>query len=181
MQLNDITYCRASSDTELNQILRLQKRNLPNSISIQEKQIEGFVTVDHTFEILKQMNDFCPHVIAKHENEVVGYTLCMHPNFANDIDVLRPMFEEVKTVLSDKIKFMVMGQVCVDKPYRQKGIFRGLYTFMRQELKPLFELIITEVDAENIRSLNAHKAIGFQILKEYQDLNRNWVIVGLNC
>ena len=181
MQNNNITYCRASSDIELEQILKLQKRNLPSSISVQEKQIEGFVTVDHSFEILKQMNDFCPHVIAKYEDEVVGYTLCMHPKFANDIEVLRPMFEEIKTVLSNKIGFMVMGQVCVDKNYRKMGIFRVLYQHMKNELRSDFDVIVTEVDAKNTRSLNAHKAVGFEVLKEYRADNKDWVIVQLQC
>ena len=181
MQHNNITYCIASSDAELHQILKLQKRNLPNSISIQEKQIEGFVTVDHTFDILKEMNDFCPHIIAKYEDKVVGYTLCMHPKFANKIEVLKPMFEEIKAVVSKKIKFIIMGQVCIDKNYRKMGVFRGLYHHMKNELQSDFDVIITEVDAENTRSLNAHIAVGFEVLKEYKADNKDWVIVHLKC
>jgi len=181
MQNNEIIYCRASTEEELNQILRLQKQNLPRALSSSEKENEGFVTVDHTFEILKQMNDFCPHVIAKDGNQVVGYTLCMHPKFADGIDILKPMFNEIEKMLPSKSKFMVMGQVCVDKNYRKTGIFRGLYSFMRQELKGTFDLIITEIDAKNIRSLNAHLAVGFNILKEFNADNTDWVIVSLNC
>ena len=181
MQNNEIIYCRASTDEELNQILRLQKQNLPRALSSSEKENEGFVTVDHTFEILKQMNDYCPHVIAKDGNQVVGYTLCMHPKFADEIDILKPMFIEIEKILPANSKFMVMGQVCVDKHYRKRGVFRGLYSFMKQELKGTFYKIITEIDVKNIRSLNAHLAIGFTVLKEFYSDNTDWVMVSLNC
>ena len=181
MQNNEIIYCRASSDEELNQILKLQKQNLPRALSLSEKEHEGFVTVDHNFEILKQMNDYCPHVIAKQGENVVGYTLCMHPKFADGIEILKPMFKEIDKVLLNHEKFIVMGQVCVDKFYRKKGIFRGLYNFMKQELKDSFDYIITEVDAKNKRSLSAHLAIGFKIIKEFNADNTDWVIVSLKC
>lgn len=181
MQNNKIIYCRASTDEELNQILRLQKLNLATALTNSEKEEDGFVTVDHTIDILKQMNDSCPHVIAKHGNQVVGYTLCMHTKFADGIEILKPMFKELDRVLSNNDKLIVMGQVCVDKLYRKRGIFRGLYNYMRQELKETFDYIITEVDAKNTRSLNAHLAIGFNILKKFNADHTDWVIISLKC
>jgi len=181
MQNNDIIYCRASTDEELNQILDLQKQNLSSSLSLTEKENEGFLTVVHTFDILKQMNDCCAHCIAKHENKVVGYALSMHPKFADGIEVLKPMFTEINKIISGNLQYIIMGQICVDKKYRKRGIFRGLYDFMKQELQTTFDNIITEVDAENVRSLNAHLAVGFEILKEYDANNKHWIIISLNC
>lgn len=175
----DITYCRASTDDELHQILELQKRNLPDSLSDLEKENEGFLTVIHTFEILNQMNDACAHCIAKHNNEVVGYALSMHPKFANEIEILKPMFNEINKVISGNFKFIIMGQICVNKAHRKKGIFRGLYGFMKQELQSTFNAIITEVDAKNLRSLNAHLAVGFEIVKTYNADNHEWHIISL--
>jgi len=181
MQNNDITYCRASTDEELHQILELQKQNLPSSLSLSEKEKEGFLTVVHTFEILKQMNDRCAHCIVKSENKVVGYALSMHPKFADGIEVLKPMFIEINKVISGNLQYIIMGQICVGKNYRKRGIFRGLYNFMKQELQTIFNNIITEVDAENVRSLNAHLAVGFEILREYHADNKDWIIISLNC
>lgn len=181
MQNNDITYCRAITDDELHQILNLQKQNLPNSLLSSEIEQEGFVTVIHTFDILKQMNDCCPHVIAKYNKHVVAYALCMHPKFANEIEVLKPMFIEINNIVSPDLKYMAMGQICVDKSYRKIGIFRGLYNFMKQELKSTFDTIITEVDAKNMRSLNAHLAVGFENLREYKTSDKHWFILSLNC
>ena len=179
MNNSENTYCRASTDDELLQILELQKRNLPDSLSDLEKENEGFLTVIHTFEILKQMNNVCAHNIAKHNNKVVGYALSMHPKFAVEIEILKPMFIEINKIISGNFKFIIMGQICVDKAYRKKGIFRGLYSYMKKELQFTFNAIITEVDAKNLRSLNAHLAVGFEIVRTYHADNHEWHIISL--
>ena len=95
-----ITYTRCTKISELEQILILQKTNLPQSLSENEQQSEGFVTVHHDFDLLKRMNDACPHTIAKDGDKVVGYALSMHPKFGNEIEVLVPMFTEIEKAIA---------------------------------------------------------------------------------
>lgn len=163
-----------NSREELKGILALQKQNLPDKLSKEERKTEGFVTVSHTMELLQRMNNVCPHIIAKDKDKVVGYTLCMHPGFADEIPVLQPMFKEINKVLPKEKKFMVMGQVCIDKSYRKQGVFGRLYQAMKKTIQPEFDSIITEVDALNVRSLNAHYAVGFYDLKKYHSLGQDW-------
>lgn len=174
-----ITFGRATSEVDLNQILNLQQKNLPGAISSEEKKKEGFVTVSHTFEILKAMNDICPHIVAKLDDIVIGYALCMHPKFMYEIAVLRPMFEEIEALHPKMENYIVMGQICVAKAYRGKGLFRQLYQTMRNAVQPEFERIITEVDAENTRSLRAHYAAGFKELITYHSGGQDWKVIGL--
>ncbi|OUR91623.1 hypothetical protein A9Q87_09965 [Flavobacteriales bacterium 34_180_T64] len=177
----NISYKRAFTNEELHQILELQRINLPQGLSNSEKDKEGFVTVHHSFELLKSMNDKCAHVIAKHNSKVVGYALCMLQEFQKEIPVLVSMFNEIDKELriqnKEKLSYLTMGQICIDKSYRKLGIFRGLYEFMRAELNATFNMIITEVDGENIRSIDAHKAIGFEVLKTYTSNDRNWELI----
>ncbi len=174
-----ITYGRATSEADLIQVLVLQRENLPGSISSEERKKEGFVTVSHTFEILKAMNEACPHIVAKSHGTVIGYALCMHPKFADYIEVLRPMFNEIDTIHPKGKSYIVMGQICIAKAFRGQGIFRKLYKTMRVAVQPEFGLIITEVDAENTRSLRAHYAVGFEELKTYQSGDQDWKLIGL--
>lgn len=164
---------------ELEQILSLQKDNLPGALSKKEIAKEGFVTIAHSFDLLDAMNKVCPHIIAKEEERVIGYALCMHPKFRNEIDILKPMFKEISAVLSPDDKYIVMGQVCIDKAYRKMGLFQKLYKNMQDTIKPEFNFIITEVDALNKRSLNAHLAIGFMELKTYTSDGRKWHLIAL--
>ncbi|WP_425234828.1 GNAT family N-acetyltransferase [Ulvibacterium sp.] len=175
-----VIYKRTSEEDELIQILGLQRQNLPVSLSMEEKYREGFVTVSHSFDQLKEMHQVCPHIIAKDKNRVIGYALCMHPMFAKTVPVLRPMFHEIETMVSRDEKYMVMGQICIHKAYRKKGVFRKLYQTMKTELSPEYPTIITEVDTKNQRSLKAHYAVGFKDLKRYHSVNQEWQLISLN-
>lgn len=173
-----ITYTQANTEKELRQILALQQKNLPKNRSRKELSKEGFVTVEHTFELLQKMNKACKHTIAKENGNVIGYALSMHPKFGNAIEVLRPMFEQLGRVYN-KQDFLVMGQICIAKEFRGKGIFRGLYQHMKKFTKTEFETIITEVDLKNQRSIRAHQAVGFQELSRYLSDGKEWSLIVL--
>jgi ribosomal protein S18 acetylase RimI-like enzyme len=130
------------------------------------------------------MNTVCAHCIAKVNGKVVGYALCMDKRFKNKIDVLRSMFVEIDSSLVHYPKkytnYIAMGQICIDKEYRKKGIFRGLYNYMREELRAQYSCVITEVDAKNVRSSDAHKAIGFELLKTYFSDAITWELMLLD-
>jgi len=175
--LVEIIYKRGQTEEELLQILALQQANIPSAISENERQQEGFVTVHHNFDVLKQMNDKCQHIIAKYKNKVIGYALCMIKDFKDDIEVLQPMFQQIDKLVSRDEVYIVMGQVCVDKSFRKQGVFRGLYEHMKSELCRDYNAIITEVDKKNTRSLNAHYAIGFKVLYSYRSNNQDWEIL----
>jgi GNAT superfamily N-acetyltransferase len=173
-----ISYGRASQLKDLKDILALQQENLPERLSEETALREGFVTVSHPLFLLQKMNEVCPHIIAMDRERLVGYALCMHPEFSTEIPVLVPMFREIEELLPDT-NYIVMGQICIDKEYRGLGIFRGLYQTMKNELREDFELIVTEVDGRNTRSLDAHFAIGFNTIKKYQSDGRDWYLIVL--
>ena len=172
-------YGRASTEKELEQILALQQRNLLQNVSHENRNTEGFVSVQHDLAILGKMNEVCPHIIATFEKKVVGYALCMHPKFADEIELLRPMFLEIATAVPPTESFIAMGQICVDKEHRKKGIFRELYKTMKAYLQPEFDSIVTSVDVTNTRSLEAHYAVGFTDLKNFRAKNRDWKLIQL--
>jgi len=172
-----IVYKSVNTDDELLQILELQKANIPSAISKEERLKQGFVTVEHTFEILKAMNDKCPHSIAKHDEKVVGYALSMVKDFKDAIEVLKPMFNKIDDSLPSNTMYIVMGQICIDKRFRKQGIFRGLYKFMKQQLQNKYDMIVTEVDKLNTRSTEAHFSVGFKTLNSYRSNNQDWIII----
>lgn len=176
----DIRYKRAQTTDELQQILKLQEINLPKKSAKKDLTSEGFVTVEHDLETLINMNEVCPHFIAVSDKKVIGYALSMHPTFKHKIEILRPMFIKIESIVPKNLKYMVMGQICIEKNFRKKGIFSGLYHSMANELRNEFDAIITEVDGKNTRSLNAHLAAGFLILKRYRADNHNWNIMMLD-
>ena len=171
-----IKYQRARTDEQLRQILEIQKRALKQNVSLQEQKTEGYITVPHTFEILKKMNNACAHIIAVEKNRVVGYALVMLETFRNEMEILVPMFETADKLLPNK-NYLTMGQVCIDKPHRGKGIFKGLYNFYKEELANQYDCLFTEVATLNTRSLNAHLAVGFKILATQETDGTSWEMV----
>tara|TARA_R110000868_G_scaffold124959_2_gene330037 strand:+ start:7499 stop:8035 length:537 start_codon:yes stop_codon:yes gene_type:complete len=177
----EITYTTAKTSEELEQIIALQQANLFKNVSEEEKLVEGFVTIEHSFDIINQMNAVCAHTIAKCGAEVAGYALSMHPKFGDQIEVLEPLFDFLnKDILKDE-KFMVMGQVCVSKHHRKKGVFRGLYEAMKKHVAPEFDIIITDINAKNTRSLQAHYAVGFTNIASFSSDGQDWIVVSLKA
>jgi GNAT superfamily N-acetyltransferase len=175
--MKTILYKRTSTLDELEQIRKLQLQNSSQNISSEEKLQEGFVTVQHSVPLLEQMNYACAHIIAKDDDIVVGFALVMLSSFRNEIEVLIPMFERIDKLVPKDKTYVVMGQICVDKNYRKQGIFRELYHFYREELQHQFDYLITEVATINIRSIQAHHAIGFKIIDTYHEDGIEWNII----
>lgn len=173
-----VYYKQAETLKELKQILKIQTENLPNALTKHAMENEGFVTVSHTLELLIKMNTAFPHTIATYKDSVVGYALSMSKDFGAEIEILKPMFKKISEVYSDN-SYIVMGQICITKDYRGKGLFRGLYSAMRDFTKEKFNAIITEVDTKNVRSINAHKAIGFRELTRYEADDHEWSLIVL--
>ena len=163
-------------------MLALQQANLSTHVSQETAASQGFVTVQHNFDLLKKMNQAIPQVIAKDGDQVVGYALVMLPSFQDLIPVLKPMF-----VLFDNLDFggkkvseyqyYVMGQICVATGYRGVGIFDGLYQQHRDLFKGQFDFVATEIATRNTRSIRAHQRVGFQAMHTFQDETDNWEIV----
>jgi len=167
-----ITITTASTDQHLRKILELQKINLPKALTEEEIKQEGFVTVDHDFATLKDMNNPYPHTIALGGNEVVGYALVMLPSMRNDIEILKPMFEKIdginyKSKELSESKYIMMGQACVAKGYRGQGVFYRMYDHLKTTTQHDFDFMINEVSANNPRSLKAHNNHGFQNILSY--------------
>ena len=175
-----LIYKKVKTRGELLQILQLQEANFSSNVSTEERIQEGFVTVQHDFDLLQSMNNKCNHIIAVYNNKVIGYALCMHKEFQNEIELLVPMFTEIDISIKKGTTYIVMGQICIDKKFRKQGIFRGIYTFMKQQLHLQFSMVITEVDDSNTRSLNAHFSIGFKHLKTYTSNKHDWQLISWN-
>lgn len=183
VSLMKITYKQAESKTDLEGILHLQKANLAQGLSKDEIQSQGFVTVHHTYDLLKLLNDREKHVIAKADEQVVDYVLAMTKDSRFDIPVLVPMFEVFdKISFKDRkvaeYNFIVVGQVCISKEYRGQGVFDNTYNAYRDHYKNAYDFAITEIASTNTRSLNAHHRIGFREIGSYiAPDNTKWIVV----
>jgi len=125
------------------------------------------------------MHSLCPHIVAKDGNDVIGYALCMHPSFADDIPILKPLVVQIGSCIPKEVSYIIMGQICIAMEYRKQGVFKKLYAAMRRSTQLKYQTIITAVDIANTRSLQAHYATGFQDLKSYTSQGQDWKLIQL--
>jgi GNAT superfamily N-acetyltransferase len=178
----EIVFDVASTEQHLEQILRLQRQNLFSTLSAEQQAQQGFVYAEHTLTLLKMMAAHLPQVIAVSDGKVIGYSLAMPLAMKDEMPSLVPMFAEFercqyrgRPLMS--YKFMVGGQVCVDKDFRGQGLLSRLYHETRNRLPPGYQLCVTEVSARNSRALQAHQKMGFEVVSTYHDGKELWKVV----
>jgi GNAT superfamily N-acetyltransferase len=171
-----------ATEADLLQILDLQKKNLKKYISPEERQSEGFLTMQFNIDMLKALHELAPSVIIKDDGKLVAYAITLFLEGRKAYPDLEPMFKNFSNLkwngkpLYD-YRFYVMGQICIDKDYRGKGLFRRLYEAHREFFSERFHIIVTEISTSNLRSLKAHEQIGFQSIATYRDELDEWSVV----
>lgn len=177
-----IQFTTASSDEDLRQIMDLQRQNLYKNTPVEYQKDQGFTTVEHSFEVLTEMNNALPQIIAKDGDILVGYALVMPRTFGQLVPELVPMFDIVaeldwqgKTI--GEQRFYVMGQICVAQSHRGQGIFDGLYAAHKKHFSADFDICVTEVAVRNTRSQRAHERVGFRTIYTYEDYTDVWNVV----
>jgi GNAT superfamily N-acetyltransferase len=181
--MTSLVYTAANSTNDLLGIIALQQNNLQINLTTKEIKEQGFVTVVHSYEALKTMNDIEQHIICKDGDKVVAYLLAMTAASQNAIPVLKPMFEifdaiEYRGKTVADCNYIVVGQVCVDKNYRGKGMLDKCYDKYRDCFKQQYDFAITEIATRNQRSVKAHQRIGFEEIHQYISPDKEeWNIV----
>jgi hypothetical protein len=167
-----INYINALTKEDLLGILYLQKRNLANSLTKKEAETEGFLTVRHNYKALKSLNDIEKHIVAKDNITIVGYLLAMTNQLKLALPILTPMFNLFDNILFanrtiSTYTYIVVGQVCISKNYRGQGILDTCYAAYKAYFVTKYDFAITEIASTNLRSLKAHKRIGFEEIDVY--------------
>ena len=167
---------------DLTRILTLQKKNTKTAVPVAEVEQQGFITVEHSLAQLEKMQAHIPQIIAVEPDRLAGYALVMSRELKTSIPVLKPMFELLDTLHYNgkavkDLSYYVMGQICVAKDYRGQGVFRQLYTAHKTILSKQYDYCITEISTSNLRSMQAHSAVGFKQLHRFTDAQDEWNIV----
>jgi len=165
------------SDRELEQILSLQRENLARNLGAQEIAAQGFVTVEHSLDVLKRMHAISPSIIARDGDALAGYALVMPVECRSFIPILEPMFQRLESLGLFRERFYVMGQICVARAWRGQGVFDLLYRAHRDNLRSSYDCSVTEVATRNTRSMRAHARVGFAVIDRYRDATDEWALL----
>lgn len=178
----NVIITKAQGLEDLKGIWTLQDQNHKNNVREDQRMQTGFVTVRHTLDLLSDLNNAAPQIVAKEGNRVVGYALMMPVSFRKAIPVLEPMFDMLDglSFQGQSLRYTpyyVMGQVCVDAGYRRRGILGQLYEGHRNTFSSEYQYCITEVSDSNLPSMKAHIKTGFQVIHTFNDQTDHWNIL----
>jgi predicted GNAT family N-acyltransferase len=175
-------YTTVSSTSELQQILELNQLNLKQNIPAGEKETEGFVSWLYSLPLLQQMHNLLPSVIAKNNGTVVGYALStvkeavsFHPDLQKMMNDLQQLQYKNKSLFS--YNFYCIGQICVEKSFRGKGLLHRLYQKHKELYSDTYDLLITEISSSNVRSMKAHERVGFKTVHTHHNEMDEWNVV----
>jgi len=182
----DVTVSLASAE-DLPGIVSLHTANHIENLTQEEREREGFVTAKYTLEDIAEMHEITPPVIAKSASSgvVVGYALV--------VDRTCPLFQHHELMqdflaAADQVvykgrplgeqKYVIVGQLCVAKEYRGKGVVGLLYSHYRECYAPAgYQYCVTDVSTENPRSLRAHVKAGFIPVQKFRYSGSGWDII----
>ena len=123
------------------------------------------------------MHALAPSIVAREGANLAGYALVMPVQCRSLIPILEPMFQRLESLGMLGQRFYVMGQICVGKPWRGKGVFDLLYQAHRRHLRATFDCSVTEVATRNTRSMRAHQRVGFTVIDRYRDATDEWALL----
>lgn len=167
---------------ELHQIAALSHANLRTVIDVKEKAEQGFITWEYTEMLLQNMHAMAPSVVALYHDEVVGYALVATHAMKDVHPELKMMLENLSSLtyqgqLMTVYPYYMMGQICISKQHRGKGLFEQLYAYHKEKYRDQFDILLTEISTSNHRSMRAHEKVGFKTIHTYNDHIDEWNVV----
>jgi GNAT superfamily N-acetyltransferase len=167
MHTSDVDVRVVRDTSELAAIVELQRANHAVNVGAAEAAEQGFVTVVHDIAVLEQMHAVAPSIAAFDRGALVGYALVMPVECRVLVPVLVPMFDRLDALgVRD---YYIMGQICIAKPHRGRGVFDALYAGHRVQLGSRYARCVTEIATRNTRSIRAHERVGFRTIDTYRD------------
>lgn len=169
---------------EIDSLLALQRENLPSNLDRQTIDSQGYVSFIYNPTVIQRMMTDEPQIIARAGNQVVGYALVSTIEATKTIEAAIPMLDMIaqlnyKGKPCREQKYYLVGQVCVKAGFRGMGVLEGIYAEHRQAFSDRYDFAVTEVAADNGRSLAAHHRLGFETIHVFfDDLNgKEWHII----
>ena len=167
---------------QIQQIAALSAANLKSAIDDLTKKEQGFLTWEYSVDLLTAMHEIAPSIIVTYHDEVAGYALTATHEMAEVHTEMKIMLNNLSplTYLDKPIndyRYYMMGQICIAKEHRGKGIFDQLYEHHKTVYGNQYDFLLTEVSTSNHRSLHAHKKVGFETIHTYHDHADEWDVI----
>ena len=160
--------------------LKLHAKYQIDTIKEEDKK-DGFVTTPFTKEELKELIEQEQGLfIAKEGDEVKAYVMSASWQFWSKWDMFSFMIKNLDKVVYNDVKLTVensyqYGPICIDKSVRGSEVLPNIFNFALENMAKRYPILVTFINQINMRSFNAHKKLGLDIVDEFTyNNNRYW-------
>lgn len=167
------------SKQDLADISRLNEENLRSGLHPDVAKEQGFVTWRYEIDLLESMQAIAPHVICRSEGQLAGYALTALKEMApvhRELALLLPQLDalEYKGSPLHSYSYYVMGQLCVAKPFRGRGVVEKMYEMHRKTFSKIYTQMVLTISTKNTRSIRVHERFGFEEIHHFADHHGGW-------
>ena len=151
---------RRATREDIPAILDVQAANFIGNLEEVERQ-DGFLSVKFTSKQLEEMMGHVGIIIAAVGDRQAGYLCASSCEFNRPFPLLDAMMRQFDGIdyrgrsLASSRAF-IYGPVCIDRSYRGRGLLRGLYDTLQQEVVGRYDIGVAFVADDNPHSLRAH-------------------------
>jgi predicted GNAT superfamily acetyltransferase len=155
----------SATDCDIPDLLRLFEANSYKSLSPEENTQFGFVSLTLSSDLLQRIIRRDPPIVAKVDGRLIAYLIPLPHYFRDDPDVkvifdADLMFSFEGRPIAD-YQFVQLTQVAIDREFRGRGVYQGMYEEMRRRYADTYDLVLVGISKYNSRSLRAHQKLGF--------------------
>ena len=171
-----------TEDDELIQIAALSMENMSSMIPDDLKEKEGYVTWPYSIEDLRVIHQITPSIVIKDDDKVIAYLIIL-------VSEVREVYQPLKNILKllgpssyqdrlfEDYKYYILGQDCVQRDYRGRGLIKLLFDFQKKHLAPRYDLGVSAISVHNPLSQRIHEKLGAQVINVLSTEENTWNIV----
>jgi L-amino acid N-acyltransferase YncA len=171
-------------ESDINQILKIQAANQRENLT-PSQQKDGYLSIAFSADEFNEFNhDLCV-VVAKEDNEVIGYCCISSAGFNSQFPILDQIVANVASYPlpeTDDIpveeRTCIYGPVCVSRSRRGKGVLKKISSFGLEIAKEIgYTYCLSFISAENVRSISAHMKISFQQVGKVNHNGNEYIVI----
>ena len=165
--------------SDIEATLKLHAKYQVDTINPEDKK-DGFVTTPFsTQELTELIEQESGLFIAKDGDEVVAYVMSASWDFWSKWPMFAYMVQNLegknfKGIPITKNNSYQYGPIAIDKRFRGTVLLFEIFDFAREHMSKRYPILVTFVNKINIRSYNAHKKLGLEILSEFEYNNNQY-------
>ncbi len=158
--------------TDFAQMVNLQNQNLATQLS-PEDRVNGFLSASLSVEQFQAIDQDLCVVVCSDSNHVCAYACASSIEYNKSIPLVEAMIQQLSMLsyqgkpLTDYHSF-IYGPVCIDQAHRGQGILAPLLETLLNALPPQFDLLLTLISKDNLRSIHAHQKLGIEKVGEFE-------------